>query len=344
MTAMPACSRFRNCWPIATMCLCASLSLCPCLSLSGWNGSAAHAGDFCHSDWLPPALVTPATLKDDCLPGPGSAIRLVSWQRTADRFSGESLFQWKDAPNPPAATDDEGPLISDRPDFTNAATTVGRGVLQIEAGYHHAVNQDGAVSARQNLSPETMIRFGLLADWLELRVGQDFAGEDDGFLNASGADDLDLGFKIRMTSQSGWLPEMALIPQLTLPTGHRNITDGELLPGLAWIYGWDLSDNISATGSTQFNRSVDDGTDDGYTEWAQSLTVGYSLTDRLGAFTEFFGLLPHCAETTKPEYYFDTGLTCHFTDDLQWDIRYGVGLNGAADDYFFGTGATVRFR
>jgi simple sugar transport system ATP-binding protein len=31
-------------------------------------------------------------------------------------------------------------------------------------------------------------------------------------------------------------------------------------------------------------------------------------------------------------------------DDVQWDIRSGLGLNEAAEDFFAGTGLSVRFR
>jgi len=37
-------------------------------------------------------------------------------------------------------------------------------------------------------------------------------------------------------------------------------------------------------------------------------------------------------------------LTFLSSDDVQWDIRAGVGLNDAADDYFIGTGVSIRFK
>jgi len=32
------------------------------------------------------------------------------------------------------------------------------------------------------------------------------------------------------------------------------------------------------------------------------------------------------------------------SDDVQWDIQPGTGLNDAADDFFVGTGLAIRFR
>lgn len=64
----------------------------------------------------------------------------------------------------------------------------------------------------------------------------------------------------------------------------------------------------------------------------------------MGAYTEWFGFFPHSSEAAKPEHYFNGGLTFLLTDDIQWDVRAGVGLNDAADDSFFGTGLSIRFR
>jgi hypothetical protein len=88
---------------------------------------------------------------------------------------------------------------------------------------------------------------------------------------------------------------------------------------------------------------IDDLTADEYTDWAQSWTVAYSLTDKLGAYTEWFALFPHNSNTAKPEHYFNGGFTILLSNDIQWDIRVGTGLNKSADDYFVGSGISIRF-
>ena len=70
----------------------------------------------------------------------------------------------------------------------------------------------------------------------------------------------------------------------------------------------------------------------------------YSLTDRLGAYTEYFGLFTHSADTARPENYFNGGFTFLINNDVQWNIRGGVGLDDDADDYFVGTGLSIRFK
>ena len=254
-----------------------------------------------------------------------------------------TLFQWSYGTSFSGGPDLDEPLVTDRPDFTEASSTVGRGVAQLEMGYTYIFDDDGTDETIGHSYPEPLLRVGVLAEWLELRVGWNYATEVVNSVRESGSEDIYLGFKIGVTPQEGLLPEMALIPQMTVPVGGSFSAD-EVLPGVNWIYGWEVNDFISTAGSTQFNRARDEVTDDAYTEWAQSWTVAYALAERLGGYTEWFAFFPHSADTAEPEHFFNGGFTYLFNNDVQWDIRAGVGLNDAADDYFVGTGLSMRFQ
>ena len=294
--------------------------------------------------WAALLLLTPGTSQSQ---PPGINESRVPAGLWADVFelapNQPTLFQWDadSAPRQPA-TDDS--IVTDRPDFTEASSTVGKGVLQLEAGYTYAFDDDGLNQTINHSFPEALFRYGVLTDWLELRLATNFAGETIGSTTHTGAKDLYIGAKLGLTLQDGILPEMALVPQMTLPTGSSVFTNNEVLPGMNWLYGWDINDSLSAGGSTQFNRSVDESTDKVYTAWAQSLTAGFSLTDRLAAYTEWFAFFPSQADTAQIEHYADGGFTFLITNDIQWDIRAGLGLNAAAEDFFVGTGLSLRFR
>jgi hypothetical protein len=269
-------------------------------------------------------------------------------KKDADDEAPKTLLRWaSDAPpqGGPAGWDE--PLASDRPDFTEASNTVGRGVAQLECGYTFLSDRAGADVSRQHSFPEALLRVGLLAEWLELRIAYNYSNAS-GTVSAlptdvSGSEDLYLGTKLGLTQQQGVLPEMAIILQMTVPTGSRAVTAGEVLPGVNWLYGWDLSENISTAGSTQFNREIDSVTGEPYLEFAQSWTIGYKLAEHWGAYTEFFTIVPDGADFDHTQSYFDGGFTFPVTNNLQFDVRAGFGVNAAADDFFAGSGAVLRF-
>jgi hypothetical protein len=258
-----------------------------------------------------------------------------------------TLFRWSGQGPSEAEPKRDQPLVSDRPDFTEASTTVGAGITQIEMGYTFIHDREGNTETQQHSFPESLFRIGMFADWLEARIAMNFGSQGvtvggAPLTSSTGSEDLYLGFKIALTEQDGWLPEMAVIPQMTVPIGQDPFTADIVCPGVNWLYGWEINDFLTTAGSTQFNKSVDD---DGtvYTEWAQSWTIGYTLGEHWGAYTEVFALFPSGASTALPEYYFDAGFTFPITNDLQFDVRGGIGLNEPADDYFVGSGMVVRF-
>lgn len=265
----------------------------------------------------------------------------LNWQEAG------TLFQWSFSDESGGPNLDE-PLVTDRPDFTEASSTVGRGVAQLEFGYTFTHDNIAGVTTRTHSAGEPLVRYGLLANWLEFRVATFPVSQrtkmSGGANSTAGTEDVYLGLKIGLTPQAGIAPEMALIPQMTVATGSNAFTNDETLPGVNWIYSWQISDKISTAGSSQVNRAIDGGTGSAYLEFAQSWTVGYALSEKVGMYTEYFALIPHSADTVQPQHFFNFGFTYLFSDDIQWDIRYGRGLNRFADDYFIGTGLSIRFK
>lgn len=256
-----------------------------------------------------------------------------------------TLMQWSYGTSFSGGPDLNEPLVTDRPDFTEASSTVGLGVAQLEFGYTYTYDTSGGQSTRTQSVGEPLLRVGMLANWLEFRIALFPLVERTRTASISnstaGTGDLYLGLKIGLTPQEGVLPEMALIPQMNVPTGSRAFTSDAVEPGVNWIYSWEINDFLSTAGSTQGNRRIDDS-GDAYLEVAQSWTASYSLTDKLGAYTEWFVLIPNGADTAHNQHFFNGGFTFLINNDVQFDIRAGWGLNEAAADFFAGTGLSVR--
>lgn len=256
-----------------------------------------------------------------------------------------TLFQWSFSAERTGGPNLDEPLVTDRPDFTEASVTVGRGVAQLEFGYTYTEDNDGGRVQSHSMG-EPLLRYGIFADWLELRVAlfptRERTTMGGTTTSATGIEDLYLGFKVALTGQEGLFPEMALVPQITVPVGSNAFTDESALPGLNWLYSWELSDHWALAGSSQFNRSRDDSAEY-YIEFAQSVTAVRSLTDKLGCYTEWYGLFPSGADTARVQHYLNGGFTYLLSNDIQWDIRVGTGLTTASDDFFCGTGLSIRF-
>ena len=253
-------------------------------------------------------------------------------QQTLISDTSHTLFSWDGN----AVPFQLGTITTDRPDFTEAASTVGFGVVQLEAGYTFTKNG----SAENHQWGEPLTRVGMLTNWFEFR----FQGFPQSQRDASGNvsttyEDYYLGAKIGLTPQDGWLPEMAIIPQANVNVDDFSV--GNVLLGVNWIYSWDLTETTSIAGSTQVNR-IEDDTVGELSEWAQSIAFGQSLTEEIGFYVEWFGLFP-TNSSLQNAHSVNGGFTFLLTENVQFDIRGGLGLNDAADDYFIGTGFSVRW-
>jgi len=271
----------------------------------------------------------------------------LTWRASDAVETEQTLLRWNHAATPeggPPGWDE--PLASDRPDFTEASSTVGRGVTQLELGYTFFFDDESSGSINSHSFPEILVRRGFLADWLEFRVGWTLNSETQTLSGTSGtahgSDDLYLGLKLGLTPQQGWLPEMSLMPQMSVPLGGI-FSANRVLPGLNWLYGWDVTERLSVGASTQYNLSVDEFKDRVHGEFAQSATLGIALREQLSGFIEWFVFCPAGAETEKTEHYLDGGLTYRWSNNLQLDVRLGTGLSAASTDLFAGTGMVVRF-
>jgi hypothetical protein len=244
---------------------------------------------------------------------------------------------------------EESPIKTDRPTFTPSSSTVGKNIIQLETGYTFTHDRVQGVTVDSHSYPEANLRIGLLADWLEARIGQNFGSRHtagpDSSASQTGAADLLLGVKLGLAKQQKCLPETAVILQMSVPTGSPFLTQKEVMPGIIGIFGWDIIKNcFSMSGSLSANRALD-GADHFYTLLAQSLVLDWSLNKQLDIFAECYALTPSgaIAAATGPQPFFDTGMTFKVTPSLQLDGRAGLGLNHHADEFFAGLGLAVRY-
>ena len=245
------------------------------------------------------------------------------------------------------------PLATDRPDFTEASSVVGRGVLQIETGYTYFHDDEDGTRTRTHSLPESLFRYGI-TDNIELRLvwnylweSQSSAGTTESF---DSAEDLVLGAKFALTSQSELIPESALILDFSTPTGGADFTGRHAEFGSNFLFGWDLPNDKSVAGSFGYSTGTEFLTlpppapivADRFGIFHSSITHGIPLKESWKAYFEYFGLYFDGLSGGRPENYFDSGVTYLLNNNVQFDARIGVGLNSAASDVFAGMGVSVR--
>lgn len=225
------------------------------------------------------------------------------------------------------------PLVTDRPDFTESATSVVPGRVQLEGGW--MFEDAGAVES--HTLGEILFRIGILPR-TELRVGlNSFVTVDGPAGDPSGLEDVSIGTKIELVDGLGARPGTAILLGTTVPTGDGDVADEEWQPEAILALAWDLSGRVGLGANVGWTYAGTD--DDRFHEGKGSLALGIALDDRVGVFAEGFGFV---SEEDDPAFA-DAGVTLLFGDDFQLDGRVGAGLNDEASDWFVGLGATRRW-
>ena len=241
-------------------------------------------------------------------------------------------------------------IETERHDFTQSTTVVGRGTTQVEFGYTFFQGSGETEVEDSHATPELLIRYGL-TEKVEFRLRYNEVwqfGEED----LSGSEDIHWAFKVRTSDQQGWRPESALEIRATAPTGGVDWSTDEVEFGLDYIYGWKISPRVEIYGSSGFSTNglgefafrPSAPADEEFILYTQSVAIGTELTERCTAYTEFFGLFSDGFESDEERpVFFNVGLDYYLSDNVVLDVRAGTGLNADAEDLFFGMGGAFRF-
>ena len=232
------------------------------------------------------------------------------------------------------------PIITDRPDFTESAVTVATGLTQIEAGQTFTRE----ASTNSMAVGELLVRRGL-ARRVELRVAvNSYTIESHGDTRARGFEDAGIGAKISlMDAGEGarrWQPALAAIVGASVPTGASPYRSRHVLPEVKMLAAWDLTDRVAF--SANGNWSASDDAIRIHNEWSGSASFGFSLTDKLGAYTEYYAFGENAGGWQRRQFV-NGGVTYQITHMFQLDARAGVGPSPSRRDYFAGLGFSRRW-
>lgn len=251
----------------------------------------------------------------------------------------------------PAAAQDFGgwsglddPISPDRPDFTEGTGLIPVGHVQVEGGLTLTRVEDVDATS----FGELLVRFGL-GERVEARLGLgSYSRIDTGAGSTgsiSGFEDPALELKVRFTDEVGELgpgqPAVALVLATSVPVGDEELTSDEWVPTALMAFDWDLSARFSLGANLGASYAVS-GIDDRFAQAFGSVSAGFSATDRLGTFLEWYGFSEE-EKDGSATHYVNGGVSYLINNDLTVDARIGTGLNDPDPDWFAGIGAAVRF-
>lgn len=230
-------------------------------------------------------------------------------------------------------------IVTDRPDQTEAPSLVPRGGIQVELG---TVIENDAIENTKvtNYTYATaLVKYGINENF-ELRLISEYLGQrvkfnESNINKVNGASPLALGVKIKIGDEKKFWPQAAFIGHINLKTGSSEFAPDYTAADFRFTFAHTLSEKFSLS----YNLGAEWNGETPEAAFLYTLSVGYAITDKLGAYIESYSFFP---EGSKADHRMDAGITFKITPVVQWDASAGLGLNDIAPDSFISTGISFR--
>jgi hypothetical protein len=230
------------------------------------------------------------------------------------------------AANQPAAA---ATIEPDRPDLTNGAHLVDRGMLQLEAGVLHA--RSGSIN--RSTGTPIGLRIGILAR-LEARISSDgFLYQTSRGVSVHGAGNVQIGAKLRVIDGGDGEPILSLLPSINLPVASaaNGLGSGDADVTLDLLTGADLG-RASHVDVNYGIGEIGGGGQARFTQHLISVSVSHNVTDKLSPYVEaywFSKLQPDGDQILA----LDWGFIHALSPRLVVDGGVGVGLTSNTPDF-----------
>jgi outer membrane receptor protein involved in Fe transport len=222
------------------------------------------------------------------------------------------------------------PMVTDRPDATEAPVTVPKGSLQVETGGFYTSFEENNVKTETYGYNTTLLRYGIL-DNFEFRLGWNFEETRFSFNGEqaanvlSGFSPLLAGMKVEIADEEGWMPQIGLIGHLFLPftagSDYRPETTGA-------DFRFSLANTLSEKSSLAYNVGAQWGNDSPEIAYIYTIAYGYAVTDKFGAYAELYGDFP---ENNEANHLWDAGITYLLQENIQLDATVGRSFTEGQD-------------
>lgn len=214
-------------------------------------------------------------------------------------------------------------LITDRPDQTEAAAVVPKNHVQWEAGTFLEITQ----SENRWIANTNLFRYGLTSKF-ELRLVTHLTRINSLVDNkiSWNIPNIELGFKYRFSNKG---VKIVYLGHFIVPSdGNADQNQSEIVNKICIAH--DIIDRISIGYNLGYNYELENKIN----TLTYSASIGFSLTKRVGFFSEIYGqFLPY---SDSHSIFYDHGFTYLVNNNLQFDFSMGVQIQ---ENYsFYSTG------
>lgn len=225
-------------------------------------------------------------------------------------------------------------IQTDRPDQTECPFITPKHYFQIENGFSYEKNNQ---NSELIVAPTILTRFGI-NKFFELRLITEYVITKENATTYSGINPVLIGFKTRLLEEKGIIPSTSLIAHVGFP----EVASSQYRANYYYPeFRFTMQHTISDKQSLSYNLGAEWNGVDKKPTFIYTLTSGYSLTETIGAYLEFYGFV---SQIGKADHRFDLGLTYLFNPNHQLDVSGGFGLSAISPEYYFALGYSFRFK
>ena len=239
-----------------------------------------------------------------------------------------------------SAADADDWISPDRPDFVDSPNVVGKGRLQLEAGWQRARNRDSGATELAGSTP-LLARIGL-SDDLELRLETDGrVSYRNGPVQQHGWGDVGVAVKWHLRDGGEGTPAVGLIAQADFASGSADFKGQGTRPSLRMPVELDLDPQWTVGVMPGIYLDRDDSGRRGTTAMF-GVTLARSLSERAFVFAELAA--PRIARSRMggSTASLDVGGGYALSRDVQLDVALSRGLNRRTPDLSLNIGVSVR--
>lgn len=222
----------------------------------------------------------------------------------------------------------------DRPDQTECPFITPENYIQAESGF----NIENVSADRQVLTTPTVLwKYGVNKKF-ELRFITELITDKNNSDKFTGLAPVTFGFKTALFEEKGIIPKTSFIGHITTATmGSEKLQTKYIAPSFRFTMQHTISDKMVLA----YNLGAEWNGEAAAQTYIYTLTTGFSLTEKLGMYTELYGFK---TAYTKADHRFDGGFTYLINDDFIADISGGFRLTDNAPKNYISLGLSYRFK